>query len=783
MEMIELHELWGHETELSGFRYDFTKLDPSWEPSIWYACSDAICTWRLFKLLAPEVMADQKTIYMIEKQCVAATRWMARNRIYVDRDKVIELVKLGQQEWFDSIMDLYTEANKILGRDVMPGYYKVLRDNFSPDDYQRLVPDQIEHAKGISQLRYPDAKGIVNSRGKDWPSLYDVNSPQQIGVMFDEMRVPGLKRTDKTGQVSTKKADLDEIIESAGTKFPFMGKIKRFREVWKALGSYLYPMLLDAEPSDGTIRINFQQLGTDTGRFSTPAKEDGRADVPGWPKINLQSMPKTGDPHRPACMDRLRECIAARPGSFIVAIDYAGVELRIVTNLSKEPKWLAEFFRCSGCNHTFDRGNGAETPMPPPPRCPSCGSDKIGDLHTLTGLEVFGKDAINRPDWKILRGHAKGTNFALCYGGGGSAVMRSTGCDKNEGWRIKHQFDATYKGLRGWWDVIHKFAREHGYVLTALNRKYPVPDITSADGGFRSKAERNSVNGPVQGTSADITKVAMGFIYRRMKELGWLDRVRLIITMHDELVFEVDGPLLEQAIDEIVPIMTRNGFILNLKWPVPLTTDTEIGYNWTVPWDLNGMRAGEVRFMGAKKIKAPDKVPSGHSWDDLPRWPADLETLFQRKTFDGAPAPRPVAPPPPPLRLPVEAPTPPPTGVAPRDYLDEVELDNAPQTNDLDVAEDAEDEPVEPKPASPQTSVVVPTSGNDFVYKVNKPLTITVALILAEVIRLTRNGGTKRLRLVSSTGASLDDWLLVCGHPEVFVAEDEFALIARSRGL
>jgi hypothetical protein len=219
-----------------------------------------------------------------------------------------------------------------------------------------------------------------------------------------------------------------------------------------------------------------------------------------------------------------------------------------------------------------------------------CGSDKIGDLHTLTALAIYGEDSVKRPDWKQLRQYAKGTNFALCYGGGGNAVDAATGCGKQEGWRIKDQFDKTYKGLKIWWDVQHRFARKYGYVLTAFGRRYPLPDINHEMGGFRAKAERNATNGPIQGSSADITKLAMGLVYKECKQRGWLDKAHMLITMHDELVFEIDRDILAEAIDTFVSIMNRNQALLRLKWPVPLTSDVEMGPDWTVPWDLKKCR-------------------------------------------------------------------------------------------------------------------------------------------------------------------------------------------------
>jgi hypothetical protein len=220
------------------------------------------------------------------------------------------------------------------------------------------------------------------------------------------------------------------------------------------------------------------------------------------------------------------------------------------------------------------------------------------------------------------------TNFALCYGGGGNAVDASTGCGKQEGWRIKDQFDKTYKGLKNWWGEQHKFARKYKYVMTAFGRRYPLPDIDHEMGGFRSKAERNATNGPIQGTSADITKLSMGLIYKECKARGWLDKVHMLITMHDELVFEIDRDVLSEAIDTFVAIMNRNAALLRLRWPVPLTSDVELGPDWTVPWDL-------------KKCRKTGK------------WPDELKGLFpgsdassaegSGNTAEAKPAPKPKA--------------------------------------------------------------------------------------------------------------------------------------------
>lgn len=784
IKQLDLDDLWTEdERKKPGFTKDFSTLDPEWEGTLLYGGGDGIATWRLDAKYHPLVTKPDKfghnlrTIYQIEKSCVAATRWMKRNRIKIDRNKVIELIKLGQLEWFESIMAVYAAASEILGRDCMPGHYKWLKDTFTHDDMLNLKDEQILRAKSVYQRKYPNPAESVKKVGPDgrtktYPYIYDVNAPQQLGVLFEEMGVPGLVYTEKSGQVKTSRDVLEAVVELAGAKFPFMGKIKRFREVHKALSNYLMPMLQQSEPSDDTIAISFRGQKVDTGRFATPAKQ--RYQMQGWPGMNLQSLPAGYDPNRPECMRRIRECIIGRDGKIVIAADYAGVELRLVTNLSFEPKWLEEYFHCSSCDRQFSKGDGKSTPQPPAPRCPNCGSDKIGDLHTLTGIQVYGEEALTRPDWKQCRQRAKGSNFALCYGGGPSAVSRSTGCDRNEGYRIKRAFDASYKVLRQWWAIQHNFARERGYVLTAFGRKYPVPDINHADGGFRSKAERNAVNGPIQGSSADVTKLAMALVYKEIKKRGWLDKVLMIITMHDELVFEVDPDILEEAIEVIKNIMCRNKLILAKRWPVPLTSDVEIGLNWSVPWDLNSMRAGEVRFDGDKKFyKAAKAAEAGLDWASMPTFPATLAPHFKHKTFGGLDVllgGSPAKPAEAPVGAPVADTQPAPTPVPPAESDEHTEPPSSPEA-------------VASLRLTPPSGL---KSGDVFTYTLTSPLTNSTFKRLAAVIHKCRNQGTRQLRLVAQDGTVLSDepaWAEFVSKGPLLVNDQQFFYLADGQGL
>ena len=634
MEMFELPDLFPKDNKGGRRDLDFSELDPCDRNTLYYAGADAICTFLLFKTLYPrltEAEAPQKFIYQLEKDVITATRWMERTRIMISEEKVVELIRLGQKEWLESISALYEGANELLERDVRPGYVKLLQGvsvesprrpvnpridfRFDPNDTSVSLKKKIALARGESDscaldpLMKVDKKTIIKTitkrvnsltqRGvkedKDFPLVYDLNSPEQLGLMLHELGVKGLQTTEKSGQIKTSKGDIEAVLEKGKKDFPFLAKIKNFREVSKALGTYLMALYNDRH-EDSTVTANFNSTRADTGRFTAPASKDPSKD--GRTSYPFQGTPAQYKKDIPECLKRIRECIVAREGKVMAAIDYAGVELRIVTNMSHESLWLREYFRCSSCDHTFDRGDGESTPEAPPSLCPDCGSDKIGDLHTLTSLAIFGDVEGKRKDKRQI---AKSVNFALCYGGSGRAVQSSTGVDENEGARIKSQFDATYKTLKVWWDEQRKFARRTGYVLTPFGRRYPVPDILlpkrdsetgRSNGAFIAKAERNAVNGPIQGASADITKIAMALIYKRVKAKGWFGKLNLLITMHDELVFEIDKDILQEALDMISEVMVRNNAILKLKWNVPLVVDVELGFDWTAPWNVVDFKYG-----------------------------------------------------------------------------------------------------------------------------------------------------------------------------------------------
>lgn len=769
-EMIEIKELFpdDHKGDL-----DFSQLDPSWESVIWYACSDAICTYCLYEVLSPPVLQgtkerkNQRQIYYLEKLCLPATRWMERVGIPTDQDKVSELICLGQEEFYQCLEDVYTFCESELGRDVAPGWFHVFKRKKDLTNADYHINQQIDDAKLEAKRELLDARDekghyVKITKEKDgetkqWPEKYDILSRQQLGPLFEELEIPGLRRTEKSNQVQTTQSEIERLNDLHGERYSFLPKIKRMGELQKALGTYLISLRRDVGP-DGCIHPNFNQLGTDTGRFTTPSSK--KPELDGGTKFPVHGTPATYDKSRPQCLLRVREAFTVRHEDHIMsAIDFGGVELRIATNYSREPKWSAEYFRCSSCGHHFDSGNGEETPIPPPPYCPRCGSDKIGDLHSLTAIAFYGEDTVGTKQFKQLRQQAKSANFALAYGGGPQALMRATGCDENEAARHHRTFNMTYSVLKAWWDEIKGFARQFGYVPTAFGRQYPLPDIKlpispreepdafkrQMNKKFRAKAERNATNGPIQGASADLTKLAMGLIYKEVKKRDWFDKVHMLITIHDELVLEIHKSIAVEALEVFQDIMTRSKPILALKWPVPLTTDCEIGKDWTVPFDIKDFKAGLVREDGMQMDfdgKEEGKV-----------WPPELVKVFGSAYGYWTPQGR--------------------SGVTPQP---ESPASPPPQQEEVGTPE-----PVSASNDLPSMSEVTPAKnirpGEPFEYRL-RSWGVGTAYQVAEVIVKCHGRGTHELVLSSPTGENA-----LWTGAKIMVNPLEFETVAKIHGL
>lgn len=769
-EMIEITELFPPEA-IKAKKLDFSTLDPRWDPVVWYAAADAVNTLALFHILHPQAVGNdehgngQRNVYKIEKGCIRATMWMEDNRIHINRKRLEGLIRLGQEEWWSCVQEVYDTVSPMLDRDVRPSWVRnMVAQGFDPNALNPNYMEVREQAmmgstdKSLSPVKRSVPK-MMNPRQQesvDFPAVYDVTIPANLGTMLRELGVRGLAMTEKSGQVKTSKDELDRVINTSGDKYPFMSKVKRFREVSKGLGTFLFPIWWDTTPErspDGCVWASFNGQKVDTGRFSTPTPREKRKEFfHGQVRWGVHMTPATYDKSKPECVRRTREVVSARPGYILFAIDYSGVELRIVTNLSREPKWIEEFFRCSSCEHTFEKG------VRPPPFCPKCGSDKIGDLHSLTAIGIHGDGIKGTSEFKQRRQEAKGLNFSLCYGGGGNAAAGAVGVDKQEGWRLKEKYDKTYTTLQRWWKLQHGMGRKQNYVTTAYGRKYPVPDINLPkrgedgrnNGGFISKAERNSVNGPVQGTSADIMKLAMGQLYKDFIRRGWLQERRVLatITIHDELVFEIReegaGEVVE-VIEEIMcdkaaaPLMRKQGD--EDGWVIPLKVDVEFGEDWTVPYNLTEMAWNQ----------------GGGKWSE--RWVKAFPKAYLNYLDCGG--------------IPVDGvPYPPPDTVAVKGHpLKEI------GGGDLGIRTPDRISSGSAAPNPPPVGVEQQPEreGSSYIFRV-RSLTASNAKALAEVVSHCTNRGVDVLHIKDSKGNDL------VGHP-VRVAYREFRVLAGFKGL
>jgi DNA polymerase-1 len=354
-----------------------------------------------------------------------------------------------------------------------------------------------------------EAKAIV---GHD----FAVRSRDQLEkILFDELGLPVLKRTPKGGR-STDASVLEELAE----KHELPRVIVAYREIDKLKGTYIDALPKAVNPRTGRIHTRFAQTVAATGRLSSMDP-------------NLQNIPIRTEVGR-----KIREAFVAPKGSAIVSADYSQIELRVLAHLSHDEQLLEAF--------------------------------RLGeDVHTRTASLVFGvpKDQVTRE----MRGRAKTINFGVIYGMGEGALAKQTGVTRDEAARFIEAYFERYSGVARFMTQTIEAAGRGEAVRTLLGRRRFLPNLHSANRGLRAEAERVAKNTPIQGTAADILKVAM-------VKLGSGDVVpgaRMVLTVHDELVFEVPEAKVADAIARI-----REAMESAVKLDVPLQVDAGSGPNW-----------------------------------------------------------------------------------------------------------------------------------------------------------------------------------------------------------
>jgi DNA polymerase I-like protein with 3'-5' exonuclease and polymerase domains len=529
-EMIELKSLF----PTRGRDIEFHRLSPEEPGVIKYACSDAICTRLLgdHKEILPIVKERYASTYRLEKQVTCVKRVMERNRTKLDRVRINEL--------------------------------------------------KTNHESALASIK---AKIVSLAESKGFNG-FEPSSPKQLGeFLFTEKGLDISPKPDKTqnGQFKTDWTTLEELTKELGEHAPPVLKwVIEYREEEKLIGTYLANMAanLGKTPQDlDEMRFQFKQTGAATGRFSAPA---GDAEH-GYSGIPIHGIPATSD---------LRTCFIARPGYTMLKCDYAGQELRIVTNLSNEGVWIKEFL------------------------------EGDGDLHTITAMAFY-----NKAKGEVTKDERKGgkiANFALIYGGGPQAIMRATGCDKIEGARRKQAFDKSVPTFAGWVKGQHQKVKKDLGVWTAFARWIAIPDANLQPGGtdsngrradealskmVRASCERQATNYPIQGSGADIMKIAMVVVHKEFHKRGWLkvggdDSCRMLLTVHDEIVFEIRHDRVIEAVPIIVDLMESPTKMArppySPPWRVPLITEPLVGPTWGTGYpcekykDTHKPKEGEV---------------------------------------------------------------------------------------------------------------------------------------------------------------------------------------------
>jgi DNA polymerase-1 len=346
---------------------------------------------------------------------------------------------------------------------------------------------------------------------------FNVASPKQLGeVLFERLKLPRGRKT-KTGWST----DV-EVLTNLSAEHPIAAKLLEHRSLSKLKGTYCDALPKLVNPETGRIHTSFNQAVTATGRLSSSDP-------------NLQNIPIRSEEG-----GRIREAFVPAEGNVLLSADYSQVELRLLAHLADE-RVLKE---------AFDRGE---------------------DIHARTASEVFGvSPEMVTPE---MRRQAKTINFGVIYGMGAFSLGKDLGIPTREAQVFIDNYFARYPGIRAFMESKKAQAREKLYVTTLLGRRCAVPEIHSKNGAIRSYAERNAINYPIQGSAADIIKVAMVAIHRKLREEGLL--ARMVLQVHDELVFDVPAAELER-VRTLVTTEMEGAVPLD----VPLVVDVGTGRNW-----------------------------------------------------------------------------------------------------------------------------------------------------------------------------------------------------------
>ena len=358
-------------------------------------------------------------------------------------------------------------------------------------------------------------QGIYTAAGM----TFNVNSPKQVGeVLFDQLKLDAKAKKSKTGQYSTS----EEVLLGLKGKHEVVGMILEYRELKKLISTYIAALPTYINPETGKIHTTYNQTVTATGRLSSS-------------NPNLQNLPIRSERGQ-----LIRQAVIPDEGCLFLSADYSQIELRLMAHFSQDPHMVA----------AFRSGQ---------------------DVHAATAAKIFGVSIEDVT--KEQRRQAKTANFGIIYGISAFGLAQQLDCSRSEAKALIDGYFAAFPGVIDYIEKQKELARQQGYAVTLFGRKRYLPDIVSHNATVRSFAERNAVNSPIQGTAADIIKMAMVAISNRLKSEGL--QAKMIMQVHDELNFNV--PVNEvDRVKEIVVSEMQN--VVHLT--VPLIADCGVGKNW-----------------------------------------------------------------------------------------------------------------------------------------------------------------------------------------------------------
>ncbi|MBR3647410.1 MAG: DNA polymerase I [Prevotella sp.] len=348
---------------------------------------------------------------------------------------------------------------------------------------------------------------------------FNIASPKQVGtILFDELRISEKPKKTKTGQYVTS----EEVLQQLKNKHEIVADILEYRGLTKLLGTYIDTLPQLVNPRTGHIHTSFNQTVTATGRLSSSDP-------------NLQNIPIRGEDGK-----EIRKAFVPEPGCLFFSADYSQIELRVMAHLSNDQEMI----------RVFNEGK---------------------DLHAATAANIYKKpiEEVTRDE----RTKSKRANFGIIYGITVFGLAERLNISRDEAKQLIDGYFATFPEVHDYMEKAKQTAREKGYVTTLYGRRRYLPDINSQNATVRGFAERNAINAPIQGTAADIIKVAMIRIHNRFKAEGI--KSKMILQVHDELNFSV-YPEEQGRVESIVLEEMQNA--IDLK--VPLVADSGFGKNW-----------------------------------------------------------------------------------------------------------------------------------------------------------------------------------------------------------